>query len=96
MGERVVEGVADGVPIITVARQFRLHRSTMQATIARLEQRIRELKGGTASLRGMPGHKPGAVSGAATEPCPPCAKRSVNHARRRATPTTRSEPALAV
>jgi len=55
-----------------------------QATIARLEQRIRDLEGGTTPLRRMPGHQPGQAS--RTGARPPRSKRAVNLARRRSQP----------
>lgn len=55
------------------------------ATIARLEERIRELEGGSGKAQGMPGHKP-ATSTPASSPRPRRA-RATNFARQRATPT---------
>ncbi|MEX1158827.1 MAG: IS66 family transposase [Thermomicrobiales bacterium] len=66
----------------------------LRAMIARLEQRIRDLEGGVAPSRRMPGHKPGtpAVKGDR----PPRAKRTLNLARRRVTPTGQVTHALSV
>jgi transposase len=64
-----------------------------QATIARLEQRIRDLDGGVAPPRRMPGHKP--AQGQRGDR-PPRSKRSVNLARRRASATAQVTHALAV
>ena len=58
--------------------------AALEATIARLEQRIRDLEGGVAPPRRMPGHKPGAASAQGNRP--PRAKRTLNLARRCATP----------
>lgn len=65
-----------------------------QATIVRLEQRIRDLEGGVVPPRRMPGHKPGAASVKGDRP--PRAKRTINLARRRATPTEQVTHAVAV
>lgn len=65
-----------------------------RATITRLEQRIRDLEGGVAPPRRMPGHKPTATSVKGDRP--PRAKRSINLARRRATPTIQVIHAVAV
>jgi transposase len=65
-----------------------------QATITRLEQRIRDLDGGVASPRRMPGHKPGAASVKGDRP--PRTKRTLNLARRRATPERTVIHAVAV
>lgn len=57
----------------------------LQATNARLEQRIREMEGGSSTAQRMPGHKPGpAPTPAAARPRRP---RATTFARRRATPT---------
>src|SRR5688500_17640890 len=64
-----------------------------QATITRLEQRIRDLEGGVAPPKRMPGHKPGQPR---TADRPPRAKRTLNLARRRATPTDQVVHALSV
>lgn len=62
-----------------------------QATIARLEQRIRVLEAGDGPPRGMPGHK---RQPAELGPKRPRRKRAENHARRRSEPTAQVVHAL--
>lgn len=65
-----------------------------QTTIAQLERRVRDLEGGVAPPKRMPGHKPAASSTKGDRP--PRAKRTLNLARRRATADVQVIHALAV
>src|SRR5918992_545478 len=62
-----------------------------QATIARLEQRLRELEAGDGPPRRMPGHK---REQASPRPERPRRQRAENRARRRGEPTARVAHAL--
>lgn len=64
-----------------------------QATITRLEQRIRDLEGGVVPPHRMPGLKP--TSASVKGDRPPRAKRSINLARRRAAATVQFTHAVA-
>jgi hypothetical protein len=77
----------------TIAAQSTLI-AALQATIVRLERRIRDLEGGVAPPRRMPGHKPGASSVPGARP--PRAKRTLNLARRRSAADVRVIHALGV
>lgn len=79
--------------LVALVGELRVIIAEQRATIARLEQRIRDLEGGVAPPRRMPGHKPGVPSVKAARA--PRAKRSINLARRRATPDARVVHALA-
>lgn len=63
-----------------------------QATIARLEARIRELEGGSGTANRMPGHKPGPAP--AAPPPQPRRPRATGFARRRMPPTEQVVHAL--
>jgi transposase len=80
--------------LVALVEQQQAIIDQQQATIARLEQRIRDLEGGVAPPRRMPGHKPGAPAIKGTRP--PRAKRSLNLARRRAAATVQITHAVAV
>ena len=67
--------------------------ASQAATIARLEQRIRDLEDGRVPPRRTPGHK-AAQREPASQPRPPRRKRVENHARRRSEPTARVEHAV--
>src|SRR5437879_2503713 len=67
--------------------------AAQQATIAQLEQRIRELEHGSGRPPGMPGHKPGPSSPVTTRPR---RKRVLNFARPRGLPTSQVSHALPV
>jgi transposase len=56
--------------------------AAQQTTIAQLERRVRDLEGGVAPPKRMPGHKPAVSSTKGDRP--PRAKRTLNLARRRA------------
>jgi hypothetical protein len=80
--------------LVRLVEQQQAVIAAQQATIARLEQRIRDLEGGVAPPRRMPGHKPPSASVKGDRP--PRAKRTLNLARRRATPTVQVTHALTV
>ncbi len=65
----------------------------LQATVQRLEERIRELEGGGGRPKGMPGLKPAARPAGPDKP--PRKKRADNCARRRLPPTRRVTHAAA-
>lgn len=71
--------------LIVLLRQQQAIIADLTATVARLEQRVRELERGSGPPPGMPGHK----LGAARPPTPqrPRRPRATNFARRRSTPT---------
>ena len=74
--------------LVTLAEQQQALIAELQATVARLERRVRELEGGDSPPRGMPGHK---REQADAGPRAPRRKRNENHARRRSEPTARVE-----
>lgn len=78
--------------LIALVQQQQTLIAELQATVRRLEQRVRECEGGDGPSRGMPGHKREQTSG---QPRPPRRKRIENPARRRSEPTARVEHALA-
>ena len=80
--------------LVVLVQQQQALIAGQQATIARLEQRIRDLEGGAAPPKRMPGHTPGTTSG--TGDRPPRAKRAGNATRRRALPDAQVVHALAV
>lgn len=80
--------------LVGLVAQQQAIMADLRATIARLEQRVRDLEGGVAPPRRMPGHKPGAASAKGDRP--PRATRRLNLARRRATPTVQVTHAHAV
>jgi transposase len=69
--------------LVALVREQQATIAALQATITRLERRIRDLEGGVTPPRRMPGHKPGTAG--TTGDRPPRAKRTLNLARRRAT-----------
>ena len=79
--------------LILLVQQQQAIIAEQQATIARLEQRLRDLEGGTAASNRMPGHKP---TQARRGDRAPRANRTLNLARRRATPTVQVVHALTV
>jgi len=79
--------------LILLLQQQQAIIAEQQATIARLEQRLRDLEGGTAASNRMPGHKP---TQARRGDRAPRANRTLNLARRRATPTVQVVHALTV
>ena len=88
-------GYASGTMDVTSASREELIAlvAQLQATVQRLEERIRELEGGGGRPKGMPGLKPGARP--ARPDKPPRKKRAVNCARRRLPPTRRVTHAAA-
>lgn len=88
-------GYASGTMDVTRASREELIAlvAQLQATVQRLEERIRELEGGGGRPKGMPGLKPGARP--ARPDKPPRKKRAVNCARRRLPPTRRVTRAAA-
>lgn len=80
--------------LVQLVEQQQTIIAAQQATIERLEQRIRDLEGGVAPPRRMPGHKPGTASVKGDRPAR--AKRTLNLARRCATPTVQVTHAVAV
>jgi len=80
--------------LVALVEQQQAIIAEQQATIARLERRIRDLEGGVAPPRRMPGHKPASPSVKGDRP--PRAKRALNLARRRAMPTRQVTHAVAV
>jgi len=79
--------------LILLVQQQQAIIAEQQAMIARLEQRLRDLEGGTAASNRMPGHKP---TQARRGDRAPRANRTLNLARRRATPTVQVVHALTV
>jgi transposase len=77
--------------LIGLVRRQQALITELQATVQSLERRLRELEGGDAPPRGMPGHK---REQAAAQPRPARRKRTENHARPRSEPTARVEHAL--
>ena len=77
--------------LVTLVRQQESLIAELQATIARLERRVRDLEGGGPPPRGMPGHK-----GEQAMPAAPHSrrKRATNAARPRSEPTARVEHVL--
>lgn len=80
--------------LVALVEQQQAHITELRATIARLEQRVRDLEGGVTPPRRMPGHKPSTASVKAARA--PRATRTRNLARRRATPDARIVHALEV
>lgn len=78
--------------LIALIKTQQMTIAQLQATVAHLEQRLRDLETGRSTPQRMPGHKP-----EQTEPRPQRSrrKRTENHARRRGAPTARVEHALA-
>lgn len=82
---------ASRAELIALIKAQQAMMAQLQATVAHLEERVRELETGSAPPRGMPGHK---REQAEARPKRPRRKRSENHARRRSAPTARVEHAL--
>lgn len=80
--------------LVGLVEQQQVLITEQQATIARLEQRIRDLEGGIVPPNRMPGHTP--ISPSVKGNRPPRAKRALNLARRRATPTVQVTHAVAI
>lgn len=78
--------------LIALVQQQQALIAALQATVARLERRVRDLESGDGPPRGMPGHK---REQAHAQPRPLRRKRTENHARSRSEPTARVEHALA-
>ncbi len=72
--------------LVALVREQQTRIAELQATVTRLERRVRELEGGDGPPRGMPGHQREQAEPLARTPR---RKRSTNAARRRSEPTAR-------